>query len=318
MLHEVMTRVLRPLDPPLAFERASDWWEDHLDATRYFERPVDRAIAGAARVDRLGFAFAGGYAAALRALVPDLPPDAPASLAATEQGGAHPRAIETTLTRDGDAWTLSGRKSWVTLGAPVEPGRTEGTILVIARLATKGERPELRMVRVAASAPGVTITPLGEMPFVPEIPHASLALENVRVSDADVLPGDGYDRYLKPFRTVEDLHVHAAALAWLLAIGARARWPHEVREPMLAAMLAARALTDADPSVPETHVAVGGVIATTRTAIEACEPCWSSVDEATRTRWARDRAIFGVAAKGRAQRLASAWARLEGEPIRGA
>ncbi|UJR78460.1 acyl-CoA dehydrogenase family protein [Sandaracinus amylolyticus] len=316
MLHEVMTRVLRPLDPPLAFERASDWWEDHLEATRYFERPVDRAIAGAARVDRLGFAFAGGYAAALRALVPDLPADAPASLAATEQGGAHPRAIETTLTREGDGWTLSGRKNWVTLGAP---GRTDGLVLVIARLAKpSGDRPELRLVRVAASAPGVTITALGEMPFVPEIPHAALALEGVRVRDEDVLPGDGYDQYLKPFRTVEDLHVHAAALAWLLAIGARARWPHEVREQMLAALIATRSLTEADPSAPETHVAVGGVIAATRGVIEACEPCWTSVDDATRARWVRDRAIFGVASKARTQRLASAWTRLEGEPIRGA
>ena len=39
--------------------------------------------------------------------------------------------------------------------------------------------------------------------FVPEISHAEVELDRVKVSDADVLPGDGYDDYLKPFRTIE-------------------------------------------------------------------------------------------------------------------
>lgn len=312
MLHEVLTRVLRPLDPPLAFGSAREWWDDHLGATSYFDRPIDRAIAGAARVDRLGFAFAGGYAAALRALVPDLPTEAMASLAATERGSAHPRAIRTTLANTDGGWTLTGEKSWVTLGQD-EPN---GVILVVARLDGEGERPALRVARVDSRAPGVTIEPLAQMPFVPEIPHASVRFDGVRLSEDDLLPGDGYDRYLKPFRTVEDLHVHAAALAFLLATGARARWPHALRERMLAALIAVRALGDADPSAPETHVALGGAIAASRAAVDESEACWAQVDEASRARWARDRPIFEVASKARSQRLATAWARLEGEPVR--
>lgn len=318
MLHEVLTRVLRPLDPPLVFESAGEWWEDHLDATSYFDRPIDRAIAGAARVDRLGFAFAGGYAAALRALVPDLPGDAMASLAASEAGGAHPRAIAATLTWQDEGWTLSGQKSWVTLSHPPAGQEQAGAVLlVVARVdGITGERPSLRVARVDARAPGVTIEPLANMPFVPEIPHASVRLESVRVADSELLPGDGYERYLKPFRTIEDLHVHASVLAFLLATGARARWPHAVRERMLAGLLATRALCEADPSAPETHVALGGVIATTRALVDECDPLWASLDEASRARWVRDRPLFEVAAKARAKRLETAWARLEGEPVR--
>ncbi|MDQ3031933.1 MAG: acyl-CoA dehydrogenase family protein [Myxococcota bacterium] len=305
-MHDLLARVLRPIDPPLAFERATDWWADHRAATRSLERPIDRAIAGAARVDRLGFAFAGGYAAALCAMVPELSADMPASLAATEEGGAHPRAIATTLAREGDAWVLRGHKKWVTIGAG------GGTILVIARSTdATGERPSLRVARVDAGASGVTITALPNMPFVPEIAHASVALDGVRVEDAQLLPGDGYERYLKPFRTIEDLHVHAALLAWLSSIGARAPWPHAIRERALSMLVTARALSEGDPSAPEIHVALAGALASMRSLVLEIEPLWASVDEPTRTRWQRDRALLEIASKAREARRESAWRALE-------
>ena len=310
MLADLLTRVMRPIDPPLVFESAAEWWEDHVDATADLERPIDRAICGATRVDRLGFAFAGGYAAALRALVPDLPERTLASFAATEEGGAHPRAIHTTLTTDGvDGWLLDGSKQWVTLGPE------GGAILVVARLAGHADdpRPTLRVVRVDARAPGVTVTPLPHMPFVPEIPHASLRLERVEVAPADVLLGDGYEHYLKPFRTIEDLHVHASTPAWLLAVGARADWPHAPRERALAALVTARSLAMLSPSSPVVHLALGGLIAEARAIIDELEPCWASVDPALRARWERDKPLLGVAGKARAQRLLRAWDRLEGE-----
>lgn len=301
--------LLRP-EPARAHESAAAWWADHVATTAELARPIDRAIAGAAIVDRLGYAFAGGYAAALAALVPALDRDRLASLAATEEGGAHPRAIATTLSRqEGDRWVLRGRKRWVTLGPE------GGTLLVVARLAAPppgapADRPTLRVVRVDARAPGVTIEPLAHMPFVPEIPHASVVLDGVAVRDDDLLPGDGYDAYLKPFRTIEDVHVHAALLAWLLAIAARAGWPRALSERLLAVLAATRALAASDPSAPETHVALAGAIAETRAVIDACEPAWERVDPALRARWQRDRALLDVASKARAARLERAWARL--------
>ena len=125
---------------PGEFSSAESFWDWHVEDAGGLQRPVDRAIAGGAAVDRLGYAFAAGYAAALHALVPELErPPVLASLAATEEGGAHPRAIRTTLTREGDHWRLSGHKRWVTLA---------GTqLLVLAKL-------EEAAVRLKRPTPG--------------------------------------------------------------------------------------------------------------------------------------------------------------------
>lgn len=304
MLAELLGQVLHPPREPLVFAGAAEWWRDHVEATRSIDLPIDRAIAGAVRVDRLGYAFGGGYAAALRALVPGLPREVSASFAATEGMSAHPRAIATTLARvPGSAWRLDGRKDWVTLASD------EGAIFVVARFAesdTAG-RPKLRVVRVSAGAPGVFLEKLPEAPFVPEIPHGALRLENVRLEDRDILPRDGYSDYLKPFRTIEDLHVHAALLAWLIAVGARAGWPQSLRERMTAALIAARALALEDPRRSEIHIALGGVLAQTAAAVAESEPHWTRVDAPTRERWERDRPLLSVAGKARAARLEKAW-----------
>lgn len=317
MPHDILTRVLRPLDPPIEFASVGEFWDDHVEATSYFDRPIDRAIAGAARVDRIGFAFAGAYQAALRTLVPSLDRREIASFAATEARGAHPRQIETTLERAPHGWLLSGMKTWVTLLTKSDEGVSAGRVIVIARLHSEEhqERPTLRAVCLDVARPGVVITPLASLPFVPEIPHASMKLEGVAIADEEVLPGDGYENYLKAFRTIEDIHVHAALIAWLHAVGTRARWLRELREKMLSTLIALRALAEADPLRPETHLALGGTIREGRAIIEACEPHWDTIDEATRLRWQRDRALFDIARKLRELRLASAWASLEGEPL---
>lgn len=303
---DVLAAVLSP-SPVRAFPDAATWWAHHSAMTSALERPIDRAILGATIVDRLGFAFAGGYAAALSALVPSLPKDMLASLAATEDGGAHPCAITTTLSRDAGGLVLSGKKRWVTLGPE------GGVVLVVARIAeSAGERPELVVVSVPASTPGVTITPLADMPFVPEIPHAELTLDRVRVAPEWALPGDGYERYLKPFRTIEDLHVHAALLAWLSAIGARAAWPGPVRERLVALLVTVRALASEDPSSPVTHVALGGVLSTAHALVTELEPYWASAPEETRALFVRDRPLLAIAGKARTARLAKAWSRTLG------
>src|SRR5260221_9404342 len=63
--------------------------------------------------------------------------------------------------------------------------------------------------------------------FVPEVPHAQLEFRNLALSDADLLPGDGYASYVKPFRTIEDIHVQAAVLSYLMREGQRLSWPQD-------------------------------------------------------------------------------------------
>jgi hypothetical protein len=292
--------------PPLADIAA--WWERHREATRGLAVSIDRAIAGGFVADRVGYAFASGYQAALGALLPALPAEHTAALCATEKGGAHPRAIETTLRDAGDGTVvLSGRKRWTTLASRVDE------LLVVA---TAGEddagRKQLRVVRVPARAAGVAITPMPAPPFALEIEHGEVVLDEVVVPRENVLEGDGYERYLKPFRTIEDGHVFAAGLAYVLRVARRHGWPRAFAEQLCGALVAVRSLALMDPRAPEVHVALAGVLQGARRLLEEGEAHWAGVDEASRARWARDKALFTVAEGARAQRAERAWELLAG------
>jgi acyl-CoA dehydrogenase len=279
-------------------------------AVATFTVPVDRALVAAASADRLGVAFIAGYTEALRALVPTAT-DALA-LCATEEGGNQPRAIRTTLSRrdDDNGWVVSGKKKWAT-GAS-----SAGTLLVVASTGVDAAgRNRLRLVRIPTSAPGVRMTS-SAAPFVPEIEHAEIELDHVVITEADILPGDGYDDYLKPFRTVEDAHVHAAVAAYLLGVARRHGW-HDLVERLLALALAARAVATAEPTLPTTHIALAGVLALAAHEIADLESRWNTAatsDPATPdpewTRWLRDRPLLKTAAAARAARRERAWQQL--------
>ncbi len=303
-MHSHVTAMLdRAAAPPpsVSFEGPAAWWASHQSRTVAFEAPIDRAIVGALAVDRVAWAFAGGYVSALQQMIPALGRADFASLAATEEGGAHPRAIQTTL----GGGRLRGGKRWVTLpgheGAP-------STFFVVARRpeADAAGRPQLALVRVRSDAPGVLVT-RSSAPFVPELSHGELALD-VAVEESDVLPGDGYADYLKPFRTVEDLHVHGALVGLMLGYAQRVDGPKPPRERLLAALVGIRSLALADPKSPAVHLALAGVISSVESARRELEPCFLGLDDATRAAWTRDAVLFSVANKARAARLEAAWA----------
>jgi acyl-CoA dehydrogenase len=296
-LSELLRRLLRTDDTgPTSL---SAWFAAHRAATRDLA-PIDAALLGGAAADRVAFAFAAGYRAALAALWPGLPEGAVPAFAATEAGGVHPRAIETRL----EASThVTGHKRFVTFADQAD------TLLVVAGEGTGADgRNRLRVARVDARGPGVTLRPLPETPFTPEIAHAEVLLERAPV--VEVLPGDGYDRYLKPFRTIEDVHVHAAMLGHVLGVAQRSGWPQPLRERLVAAIAAVRAVAAADPTAPEVHVALAGCIAVARSLIDETEEHWALARDDVRERWSRDRALLRVAEKARGQRLVSAWERL--------
>lgn len=255
---------------------------------------IDRAIERGRRADRLGHAFIGGYAAAISCLDPGIGERELGALCATEDGGGHPRAIKTTLV-DG---VLNGTKHFVSGGS------TATQLLVVAKIGERDGRPELKVARIAARAPGVKIDDLPPLDFVPEIPHGSVIFTNARV-DA-VLEGDGYARYLKSFRTIEDLHVFAAIAACLVANGAK----QETAERLEATLAAIRQLGRQDPSSPDTHVALAGVLAIAREAIAAMD--LSAFSDDFRQRLQRDQPLLKIAEKVREQRRAKAWALLKG------
>jgi hypothetical protein len=165
------------------------------------------------------------------------------------------------------------------------------------------------MVRVSASSPGVTMI-ANAAPFIPEIPHAEITLDRVAVTAADLLPGDGYDNYVKPFRTIEDIHVHAALLGYLVGVAQRRAFARDVIERLLALAVAIRGAALADPKSPTTHVALAGMFALVAREVAAIEALWAPSPDDEWQRWQRDRALLQVAGKARDARRDKAWSLL--------
>src|SRR2546423_14840364 len=86
---ELLAALVAPSPPPAADTLAA-WCAATAAIRARWDVPVERALACGVAADRLGFAFAGGYAAALHALVPGL--TGIAALGATEAGGRAPQA----------------------------------------------------------------------------------------------------------------------------------------------------------------------------------------------------------------------------------
>ncbi len=277
------------------------WRAGRAERWERWERPIDVAIEGGLVADRVGLAFVAGYDAALHALWPELSRDQIGALCATEETGAHPRAIQTRLTQDERGrWRVAGDKRWVTGGELAE------TLLVVATTGTDADgRPRLRVAAVRGDAAGVERRASPAAPFVPEIPHAAITLRDAAVET--LLPGDGYSELLKPFRTVEDLHVHAALLAYQLNVARRYGGSRELCEALAAALAACRGLTDADPRAPSTHIALAGLLSGALRLRGELDLCWAKADPAERERWQRDLGLFAVAGKARAARRERAW-----------
>lgn len=269
--------------------------------------PIQQAVLSGFVADRLGFAFVGGYRAALSALVPELESAALVTFAATEERGAHPRAIDTHLDRSGDGTlVLTGEKRWSTL-APL----AQAALVVAKEGADESGRPRLRLVKVSLEQASVSVEPMPPTPFAPEVPHAVVRFESVRVQHADVLPGDGYDRYLKPFRTLEDLHVHAALVGYLVSLARRAGGHRDVVERCLAICSCLEELARAEPRDPGLHLALAGVLRETESLVSSAKPCLTDVPRDEAERFERDLPLLGVASRARAARTDRAWARLE-------
>jgi acyl-CoA dehydrogenase len=288
--------LLRAPPAPSAFASVEESYTrlESMDAA--WTGSIDRAAAGGFVADRLGIAFVAGYRAALQRLDPAL---SRASLCATEEGGAHPRAIRSRLEPSDGGFVLSGTKTFATLASRAR------TLLVVASVGESEGKNRLRVARIPADRAGVTIRDRAPVPFAPEIPHAEVVFETVRVEADEVLEGDGYERVLKPFRTHEDAHVLASALGYLVQI-ARRFGPDEAQvEDALATLASLRDVSARDPLAPSTHlVLAGALMAADRVAASAD---FGKADEATRTRWERDRPLLAVAGTARGKRREAAW-----------
>jgi acyl-CoA dehydrogenase len=305
-LAEVLRHLLEAPPEPIRAEGVVDFWREASPRVTPFATSMARAAAAGFLADRIGFAFVGGYRAALSRWVPDLAFESLACLSATESGGAHPRAIHTSLAPRPDAgFVLDGEKTWSTL-APLA-----SEALVVARAGEHADgRPRLVVVRTPLDDAGVEIETMPAPAFAPEVPHAIVRFSAVTVRAEQMLEGDGYERYLKPFRTVEDLHVHASLLGYWISVARRSRLPRDLVERSLGLFAALSVLAEGDPLDPALHVALGGAITDARALVTDTEAHWDRVASPERERWLRDAPLLRVAERARAARLERAWQRI--------
>jgi hypothetical protein len=263
--------------------------------------PFDRAVLGGFDADRIGYAFGAGYQAALASLLPDASRGRIRVFCVTEENGGHPRAIATRIERRGDALFLDGKKKWTTFGPLADD------LLVVATAGVDAAgRNQLKLVTVDARRAGVTTRAMPPTPFAPELPHAELTFDNVRIAESEVYEGDAYARFVKPFRTVEDVHALGAFVGHIAGLARLHGWPRDVHEEALAIVVALRALATEDPFAVETHLAVAGALGLVHALTARVDASWGTERTEAQARWARDRSFLAFAAGARAKRLENA------------
>lgn len=271
-------------------------------------------LLGGFVADRPAWAMVAGHQAAVRRLAwerggQELVPDGGiVAFCASEEGGAHPRAVHSSLRKALDGgFRLDGQKRWATL-AP-----SAAALLIIASLGRDGDRNRLRALCVPADRSGIGISPmdLGDRkPSNPEVRHAVVELTAVPVAAGEVMDGDGYTDAIKPFRTIEDLYIGAATTAYNLALARRSGWPEAAVEDLLLLLAAAGALAFGPLDEPAAHLGVAALSrATARVRADHAEH-WALVDEAAAAAWRRAAGGGGVAARAKELRRQGAWARL--------
>ncbi|RMF16503.1 MAG: hypothetical protein D6761_06190 [Candidatus Dadabacteria bacterium] len=286
----------------------SEWWrETSLRIRDRYDATVDCALQAGGFAPALQHAFIAGYRCAVEAVAPGrISPGELASFAVTEEGGGHPRQIETTLTPVGDGFCLNGTKSWATL-VPLAP-----RAIVIARAGTREDgRPRLTACIVSLDQDGVTMRPRPPFPVMPDVPHAVVTFDEVFVPGSAVLPGDAYEQMVRPFRTAEDLHVLSAVTGLGLRLAVGLRHAELVAEMLAIAELLTGVLAGLELSNPRGHLLLAGAMAQSRAS-------WAQMLSVSRERGQHERAailerdlgVFSVAAKARHRRTERALERL--------
>ncbi|MNI19219.1 hypothetical protein D3C73_726490 [compost metagenome] len=256
--------------------------------------PFELAVAGGRLMATPGLAFLVGYQAALRMLWPSAPQSLGA-LCATEQRSLRPADMQTRLSE----LRLSGRKDFVTAGDAAD------WLLIAARSEEPGDDPRLSLAVVYPGEAGVQVEKLPPMPLMPDISHGRLLLDNAL---CELLAGDGWDAYVKPFRTLEDIYVLSAMTAWLYGVGQDSDWPQALQLRLLALLAGCGEVSRQAPDNPAGHVLLGGLFAQfdalkaeVNQALADGPPQWAAM-------WQRDQAVMELASGARGKRLAKALA----------
>ncbi|MEE1869536.1 acyl-CoA dehydrogenase middle domain-containing protein [Pseudomonas auratipiscis] len=256
--------------------------------------PFELAVLGARAMPTPGLAFLLGYQAALRVLWPSAPASLGA-LCASERRSVRPADMQVRL----DDLRLSGSKDFVTAGLDAE------WLLVAARSEVSGESPQVSLAVVYPGEPGVRLEPLPALPLMPEVGHARLHLDQAL---CERLAGDGWDAYVKPFRTLEDLYVLSALCAWLYGVGQDSGWPQALQLRLIGLLGGCAEGSRQCADSTACHLLLGGLFAQFAALKDEINRALCQSTGEWAALWQRDQGLLEIASAARAKRLAKAWA----------
>ncbi|MDD1015327.1 acyl-CoA dehydrogenase [Pseudomonas rubra] len=256
--------------------------------------PFELAVLGGRAMNTPGLAFLVGYQAALRVLWPSAPQSLGA-LCASERRSVRPADMHVRL----DDLRLTGSKDFVTAGLDAE------WLLVAARCEAPGQPVELSLAVVYAGEPGVRLETLPALPLMPEVGHARLHLDGAL---CERLAGDGWDAYVKPFRSLEDLYVLSALSAWLYGVGQESGWPQSLQLRLIGLLGGCAESTRQCADVAASHLLLGGLFAQFNALKEEINQVLLAGPGEWASLWQRDQGLLEIASAARAKRLAKAWA----------
>lgn len=300
---ELVRHLLR--DPPLATPRDGlDGWKAALHDLRLaWPDPANCAVIAGLHAPSVAFAFAAGYQCAIARLTGSAAGFA--ALCVAERGGNRPRDMNCRLEASGGGLRLNGEKSHVTGGTHAD------TLYVAASAGVDANgRNRIRLLRVPAHSLGITIRRLPDLVFVPELPHASVSFSGVLVEESALLPGDGYERYVKPFRSIEDIHVELALLGHMLRQTRAMPGSEPLQARLLGQIALLRTIAAMPPEDAATHLLLAGNRQVFEELLAALEAAWQAGNPEFHALWTRDRALLAVAGTARAARTAKAWEQL--------
>ncbi len=262
------------------------------------------AVSAAMQADRLAWAFFSGYQGAIQSAFPGHASVGHAGAFCVNESHRKISEITTTLTANDGGLTLSGSKAWVL---------AEFQELDLFVLAKKAGGPEagpgsMSVVHLSIDSPGVSHGDVRPQPMVPEIPHSSIEFNAVRLEPEQVIDGDGYADFAKPFRLREDLFVTSCALAYLLGEAKSGKWPTAWIQRCISVMSMMHQCTELDPKEVKTHILVAGALSFSGEVIRESEELWTLHQTDERNRWHRDKPILELGKDARRQRAMTSWA----------
>lgn len=265
--------------------------------------PFIASIASSIRADRLAWAFFSGYQGAILAAFRDRVKLGAVAALCVNEAGRKITDITTAVEFRGDSLYLHGYKSWALAGID------DLNLLVLARRSDVSQKGPGSLV--VASLPlhsvGVSRGPSRLQAVVPELVHSEVLFESVSLTLAQLVPGDGYSEYAKPFRVFEDIFVAANTLAYLLAESSTGSWPTTWCQRCIAAISMLHVCSRLDLRDVSAHILVAGSLAFAGDVIQGSKSLWKMEQAAAHDRWLRDKQILSLGRESRRLRAVGAW-----------